>query len=165
MNKLLIICIDDEREILDSVVNDLKDFESHFDVEACQSAAEAEEVIQEANRVGQPLALVLCDHIMPETTGVDFLIQLTGQTETKATRKVLLTGQAGLEETVEAVNHASLDYFIAKPWQKDELNQVVKSQLTEYVIATEQDLIPWMAVLNTDDILKAISEKRMSFGE
>ncbi|MCG6364348.1 response regulator, partial [Vibrio fluvialis] len=30
MNKFLILCVDDEREVLDSVVQDLDCFEEHF---------------------------------------------------------------------------------------------------------------------------------------
>lgn len=77
----------------------------------------------------------------------------------------MLTGQAGLNDTVEAVNHASLDFFIAKPWMGEQLRQVVKEQLTHYVIENEKDLMPWVKVLDTEKILNAIAEKRMDFGE
>ncbi|WP_413110331.1 response regulator [Thaumasiovibrio sp. DFM-14] len=165
MNKYLILCIDDEREVLDSVLNDLSEFESHFIVEACESVAEAQQVIDEATKDGVTLALALCDHIMPNTTGVEFLISLSQQKATANCRKLLLTGQAGLDETIEAVNHASLDYFITKPWQKEALCHTITEQLTTFVIETEKELMPWMSVLNTERILKAMSDNRSSFGE
>ncbi len=165
MNKYLILCIDDEREVLESVLSDLNVFEGHFMVEACESVEEAKQVLIDYQQEGTPLALALCDHIMPEITGVEFLISLSEHPHTKHARKILLTGQAGLDETVEAVNHGSLDYFIAKPWQKEKLQHTIKEQLTTYVIENEKELMPWMQVLNTERILQAISDNRASFGE
>lgn len=165
MNKLMILCIDDEREVLDSVVQDIECFEENFIIEAAQSVAEARSVIDDYRSQDVPLALVLCDHIMPEQTGISFLIELNEQDDTNKTRKVLLTGQAGLNDTVEAVNHSSLDFFIAKPWVGEELRKVVKEQLTHYVIENEKDLMPWVQVLDAEKILNAISDKRISFGE
>jgi len=165
MNKLMILCIDDEREVLDSVVQDIECFEENFIIEAAQSVAEARSVIDEYRSQNVPLALVLCDHIMPEQTGISFLIELNEHDDTTKTRKVQLTGQAGLNDTVEAVNHSSLDFFIAKPWVGEELRKVVKEQLTHYVIENEKELMPWVQVLDAEKILNAISDKRISFGE
>jgi len=165
MNKYLILCVDDEREVLDSVVQDLDCFEQHFIIEAAQSVAEAKSVIEDYRDEQVALALILCDHIMPEQTGIQFLIELNQDVDTAKTRKILLTGQAGLEDTVQAVNHASLHFYIAKPWQGEQLRQVVKDQLTHYVIANESDLMPWIQILDAEKILNAIAAKRMSFGE
>lgn len=165
MNKYLILCVDDEREVLDSVMQDLDCFEEHFIVEAAESVQEAKELIAESEREDVKLALILCDHIMPEQTGIQFLIELNQDESTKPTRKLLLTGQAGLEDTVEAVNHSSLDFYIAKPWQGDELRQVLKNQLTTYMIEHEPDLMPWASALETERVFEAIAKNRLYYGE
>lgn len=165
MNKYLILCVDDEREVLDSVLHDLKTLEEHFIIEAAESVDEAKEVLAEAIADHIPLALILCDHIMPGETGIDFLIELKQQSETTKARKVLLTGQAGLEETVQAVNNASLDYFIAKPWNGDQLKDVAIDQLTTYIIDNEKDLMPWARVLDTARIMQALSDNRLSLSD
>lgn len=165
MNKYMILCVDDEREVLDSVVQDLDCFEEHFVIEAAESVAEAKEVIDDYRQQGISLALILCDHIMPEQTGISFLIELNDDEETAKTRKVLLTGQAGLEDTVQAINHASLHFYVAKPWRGDTLRETVKDQLTQYVIDNDDNLMPWIQVLDAEKILNAIAAKRMSFGE
>lgn len=165
MNKYMILCVDDEREVLDSVVQDLDCFEEHFVIEAAESVAEAKEVIDDYRQQGISLALILCDHIMPEQTGISFLIELNDDEETAKTRKVLLTGQAGLEDTVQAINHASLHFYVAKPWRGDALRKTVKDQLTQYVIDNDDNLMPWIQVLDAEKILNAIAAKRMSFGE
>ncbi len=97
MNKYLILCVDDEPEVLNSVLQDLAIFEENFIVEGAESVDEAKQVTKEMEQDGIKLALILCDHIMPEKTGIDFLIELNQHDSTKPTRKLLLTGQAGLE--------------------------------------------------------------------
>ncbi|MDE1311339.1 response regulator [Vibrio aestuarianus] len=165
MNKLLILCVDDEREVLDSVMQDLDCFEEYFIVEAAESVTEAKEVIAENQAQHIKLALILCDHIMPEQTGISFLIELSQNEETAQTRKVLLTGQAGLEDTVEAVNHSSLHFYVAKPWNGDKLREIIKDQLTQYMIANESELMPWARVLDAEKIFNSIAENRINFGE
>ena len=165
MSKYLILCVDDEREVLDSVVQDLDEFEEHFSLEAAESVQEAKQIIEDAERDGIKLALILCDHIMPEQTGISFLIELNEQASTQATRKLLLTGQAGLEDTVEAINHSSLHFYIAKPWRGDELRTVIKEQLTQYMIENEPELMPWASVLNTEKIFEEMAKNRLNYGE
>lgn len=165
MTKYLILCVDDEREVLDSVLQDLSPFEEHFILEGAESVTEARQVIQDMADEEVKLALILCDHIMPEQTGISFLIELSQDTETRGARKVLLTGQAGLEDTVEAINHDSLDYYIAKPWKGDELRQAITAQLTSFVIEHDDDLLSWTTVLDSEAILNAMAERRASFGE
>ena len=165
MNKYLILCVDDEREVLDSVLHDLSSLEEYFIIEAAESVDEAKEVLADTIADHIPLALILCDHIMPGETGIDFLIELKKQTETTHSRRVLLTGQAGLEETVQAVNHASLDYYISKPWDGDQLKDIVVDQLTTYIIDNEKELMPWARVLDTSRIMTALSDKRLSLSD
>ncbi|MFM2590330.1 response regulator [Vibrio sp. TBV020] len=165
MNKYLILCVDDEREVLDSVIQDLDCFEEHFLLEAAESVQEAKQLIDECFSQDIKLALIVCDHIMPEQTGIQFLIELNENADTQSTKKLLLTGQAGLEDTVEAVNHSSLDFYIAKPWRGDELREAVKQQLTAYIIDNEKDLMPWAAALDTEKIFEAVAKNRLNYGE
>ncbi|MFB9216966.1 response regulator [Vibrio sinaloensis] len=165
MSKYLILCVDDEREVLDSVVQDLDCFEEHFLLEAAESVQEAKQIIGEAHQDDVKLALILCDHIMPDETGISFLIELNQQADTQATRKLLLTGQAGLEDTVEAINNSSLHFYIAKPWRGDELRQIIKDQLTQFIIDNEPELMPWAAVLDTEKVFAAMAKNRLNYGE
>lgn len=162
MNSYVIVCIDDEREVLDSVTLDLELFASKFDIEAAQSVEEARQLIEDIEADGQKLALVLCDHIMPDELGVDYLIELNLIERFKGAKKLLLTGQAGLDETVAAVNEANLDYFISKPWQAEQLREIIKKQLTEFIINYEDDPLPYATLLDAEAIYMASSKKRLS---
>ncbi|EKM32209.1 response regulator, partial [Vibrio harveyi] len=146
-------------------LQDLMPFEENFVVEGAESVTEAKQVIEEMAEDGIQLALILCDHIMPEQTGISFLIELSQNGDTKSSRKLLLTGQAGLEDTVEAINHASLDYYIAKPWKGEELRDAIVSQLTAFMIENDDNLLSWTSILDAEAILNAMAQRRASFGE
>jgi response regulator RpfG family c-di-GMP phosphodiesterase len=126
-------------------------------IEAAEDVDDARAVLRECERDEDPVGLVLCDHLMPGVRGVDFLIELQKNPRYAETRKVLITGQAGLEDTVRAVNEAHLHHYIAKPWEVENLIQVVKTELTEFVLRTEDNLLPFVAVLDSQRILEAIA--------
>ena len=149
-----ILCVDDEREVLDALAADLQSFEkAGFVVELASSVVEAREVV--AVLAPNELALVLCDHLMPGTTGVDFLVELLANDNTKATKKVLVTGQASLQDTVKAVNFAKIDHYIAKPWKGNELAGIVKKLLTDYVVELDEEPQKYALVLDFARVMEA----------
>ena len=162
MNKYVLLCVDDEREVLDSVLADLDPLGDLFDIEAAQSVAEAQEYLHEMQQNQQQLAMILCDHMMPGTLGVDFLVTLNQDEQHKKAKKLLLTGQAGLEATVIAVNQGGLDFYIAKPWQGDELMAHVQELLTDFILANEPDLMRYARGLDAEKIFSAINARRQS---
>jgi two-component system, OmpR family, phosphate regulon response regulator PhoB len=159
MKKIVILCVEDESEVREAVLRDLEPFKSLMRVEAAEDVNDARAVLEECEKNKEPVGLVLCDHLMPGTRGVDFLIELQSNPEYAATRKVLITGQAGLEDTVRAVNEAHLHHYIAKPWTADNLQSVVRDQLTEYVLKSELDPVPYVGVLDGPRLLGAIAAR------
>jgi len=91
MEKLTILCIEDQREVLRAIVNDLAPFLEDFAVEECESAAEARELLDEIDAAGDYLAVVVSDHVMPGESGVEFLSALNEDVRFEGTRKILLT--------------------------------------------------------------------------
>lgn len=158
MNRLVILCIEDEDEVRDAVVRDLEVFEPAFTVEMAEDADDARQVVQEVAAAGDRIALVIADHRLPGMQGTDFLIELHEHKETHAARKVLLTGQAGHEDTIRAINEAGLDHYISKPWKEAELHSVVRDQLTEFVLEEVDDLLPFIATLDGPRLLERLAE-------
>ena len=159
MKKCVILCVEDEPEVRDAVIRDLAPFKSIARLEAAENVDDAKAVLTECAEAGEPVALILCDHLMPGVRGVDFLVELQQDPDYVQTRKVLITGQAGLEDTIRAVNDARLHHYIAKPWTETELQSVVKNQLTNYVIETQEDLIPYVAALDGPRLLEAVAQR------
>lgn len=159
MSDIYIICVEDEPQVLDVLVRDLSVLEEFFPVEAAHSADEARDLIREIQLEGHKIGLVLCDHVMPGDKGIDLLIEMQKDEFTQHTRKVLITGQAGLEDTIQAINNAKLNHYIAKPWDPEKLLQTVKDELTQYVISEEKELLRFMAVLDQEKLQEAIRTK------
>jgi len=155
MNRVTILCVEDEPEVRDALIRDLDPFATVFRIEAAEDAKDALQVVRECADVGDPIGLVLCDHLLPGMLGADLLVELKSKPESASARKVLVTGQAGLEDTIKAVNDADLDYYIAKPWSRDALHAVVRKYLTDYVIDEMENLLPFVSVLDGPRLLEA----------
>lgn len=158
MSRIYILCVEDEPEVLEAVIRDLAPFERAFHIESATSASEARHVVRDLILPRGKLGLVVCDHILPGDDGVSFLVELQENPATASARKVLLTAHAGLEATVEAVNRADLNHYIAKPWQKDDLIHVARHQLTEFVLEQETNLVPFLTVLEADRLAEKIRQ-------
>jgi response regulator RpfG family c-di-GMP phosphodiesterase len=153
---IYILVVEDEPDVANAVAASLASVEDNFPIEIANSAEEAADVVKEKSDAGAELGLVLCDHVLPGKQGVDFLVSLQADAATRRARKVLLTGQAGLQATVQAVNEAGLDHYISKPWKNDELVAVTRRLLTDYVIETRDDLIPFFHSLESERLAEAM---------
>lgn len=139
MEKIYILCVDDQREVLRSVARDLQEFSEWTVLEECESASEAGEIIEELEMDGKPLGLIVCDHIMPGQTGVAFLADIQRSPRHKNVKKVLITGQATHTDTIHAVNEAKIDGYIEKPWDPKQLKEICLRLLTEYLFDSGRD--------------------------
>lgn len=149
-SNIYILVVEDESEVMDSIVRDIEEFEEKFPIETASTAEEARQVIEDLQKSENEIGLLLCDHLLPGEDGVDLLVDLNSQERYAGSKKVLITGQAGLEDTVKAVNEANLDHYIAKPWKPEELKQVVREVLTSYVIEQEKEVLPFMTLLDSE---------------
>lgn len=161
-HKIYILIVEDELEVMDALVKDLENFETTFPVETANDTKEAVKVIDYILDHGHKIGLILCDHVLPGKNGVDLLIELQKKEDTLKSKKVLVTGQAGHEDTILAINKADLDHYIAKPWTEQELQKVVRDQLTDYVIENEKNLLAYMQVLDAEKLSEAMRKHKMT---
>ncbi len=159
-SEIYILVVEDEPEVLDSIVRDITEFEEFFNVEMADTAEEAESLVEDILEEDGKIGLILCDHVLPGKNGVELLVEMQNEEKTKSTRKVLITGQAGLDETVKAVNEADLKHYIAKPWEKEELVEITRRLLTDYVIENVKDPLPYMKILDSEKIAESLRTGR-----
>lgn len=133
MEKLIIICIDDQREVLGTLRKDLNVFSSCCNIVECESANEAEELLEEIHEKEEPLALIICDHIMPGKNGIDLFIEINKDARFPNVKKMLLTGLATQEDTIIAINKAHIDRYVEKPWHLQNLQKTIKLLLAEFI--------------------------------
>ncbi len=131
MSKLAILCVDDEKIVLDSLKEQLRaQFESDVMIETAESGMDALEIIEELAEDDLELGVIISDQIMPEMKG-DELLKAVHEMLPR-TLKILLTGQADAQAVGNAVNSANLYRYIAKPWQATDLVLTVKEALRSY---------------------------------
>ncbi len=139
MSKPVILCIDDQRDVLAALTKDLSAFTDYFELMDADSAEDAGEVLAELTRDGTQVALLICDHVMPGVSGVDFLSSLRKRNELTHTRKLLLTGLATQGDTIRAINEAAIDHYLAKPWQAGQLTDTVARLVTSFILEVFPD--------------------------
>ncbi|AUI86045.1 hypothetical protein BS333_06410 [Vibrio azureus] len=156
MDKLNLICVDDQREVLRAVLQDLQSFDSWVNIEDCESADEAIELMDELDSDGQMIALVISDHIMPGKTGVELLTFIANDSRYNHTRKVLLTGQATQSDTINAINSAGIDHYFEKPWHSESLIDCVRNLISHYVFDVGLDYTSFQGQLDKDVIFSRL---------
>ncbi len=159
MKKFNILCIDDQRDVLAAIQKDLAFFEPIADIHECESAPEAEELLEELYVNEAPVVLIICDHIMPDENGVDFLSRLKKDDRYASIRSILLTGLATHDDTIEAINRAQVSHYIEKPWDSAELLQQVKILLTGYLLERGEDYHDYMEFLDQATLLKELRHR------
>lgn len=93
MEKLNVICVDDQREVLSAVLQDLEPLNQWLNVEDCESAGEALELMDEFDAEGEMIALIISDHVMPGKTGVELLTDVSKDGRLALRGKCFLPGK------------------------------------------------------------------------
>lgn len=153
MEKLNIICVDDQREVLSAVLQDLEPLANWLNIEDCESAYEVLDLMDDLDAQGEHIALIISDHVMPGKTGVDLLTEVAQDSRFRGTKKVLLTGQATHTDTINAINTAGIDGYFEKPWHAKTLVECVRSLVTEYVFEQGMDYTEWHHELDQKIVL------------
>ncbi|MGK7941250.1 MAG: response regulator [Crocosphaera sp.] len=129
MAKPVILCVDDEKVILDSLKIQLKkEFQDTYLYEAAESADEALEIIEELQEDEITILVIVSDWLMPGMKGDEFLIEVH-QRFPKIV-KIMLTGQADEEAVEKAKKYANLHSCLHKPWNSEDLIDKIKSGLS-----------------------------------
>jgi len=158
--KPVILCVDDQRDVLAAIVRDLQPFAGDFNLQAADSAADARAVIDELAPAGTRFALAICDHVMPGETGVDLLASLRRRADLPGLRRLLLTGLATHEDTIRAINEAAIDRYVAKPWQPEQLVRIVAELVTAFVMEQmPDDYRRFLDVLDKDALFDAMQRR------
>ncbi len=131
MKKPIIICVDDEPLVLQSLKLQIENnFGTSYVVELAESADEALELVNEIMLEKKELPLIIADHIMPGMQGDELLICIHDLIP--ATIKIMLTGQADAIAVGNAINKANLYRYIAKPWSVEELVFSIREAMSKY---------------------------------
>lgn len=128
MTKNIIICIDDEKVILTSLKSQLKKyFGNQFFYETAENAQEGFELVEEHIKFGNKILIIISDWLMPEMKGDEFFMEINKSYPRII--KIMLTGQADNAAIERAYNDAGIYGCISKPWDENDLKNIIQSAL------------------------------------
>jgi len=119
MGKPIILAVDDDVSVLETVVQDLRrKYGEHHRILRAASGTTALEICKQLKERNEAVALLLSDQRMPGMTGVEFLEQAI--LIFPEAKRVLLTAYADTEVAIRAINSARIHYYLNKPWDPPE---------------------------------------------
>lgn len=130
MTKPVILCVDDEKIVLESLKTQLKSaFGDTYLYEVAEDAEDALEVIDELHADELQILIIVSDWLMPGMKGDEFLIQV--HQKFPQIIKVMLTGQADELAIQRTKDRANLYRCLSKPWSEAELLEIIKAGLAK----------------------------------
>jgi DNA-binding NtrC family response regulator len=117
----VILLVDDEDNVLRALERSLHRG-ANYKILKASGPREAFEVLSR-----ERADVVISDHLMPEMKGMDFLVEARKRYPNMA--RILLTGHADIEVAIQGINSGKLYRFLTKPWDDDELREIVAKAL------------------------------------
>jgi response regulator RpfG family c-di-GMP phosphodiesterase len=126
-NELSVLYVDDE-------INNLQSFKAAFRRDfLIYTAASAKEGMKILNVV--PIQIIITDQRMPEMSGVEFLEQIIPIYPDPI--RILLTGYSDIQAVIDAINKGQVYHYITKPWDEEQLRNIIKKSLEVYALRGE----------------------------
>jgi thioredoxin reductase (NADPH) len=119
MARPVVLTIDDDPDVLKSIERDLRrHYGDRYRVVSANSGASALTLIDKLMGRGDPIALFVVDHRMPQMDGVEFLSRAVKLFPDS--KRVLLTAYADTDAAIRAINEVRLNHYLLKPWDPPE---------------------------------------------
>jgi len=118
-----ILVVDDEEAILETMSYT---FEDEYEVFTSTDARRALDILDDK----APIAVVLTDQRMPNMSGVEFVTEVCRRHP--ETVSMILTGFSDMDAIIQAVNDGHIYAYITKPWEPDQLKQLMKQAVDRY---------------------------------
>jgi signal transduction histidine kinase len=150
--KHTLLVVDDEPEVVQSVQDLLR---RECRVLGATSAAEGLRLLAD-----HEVHVVLSDQRMPGTTGVEFLTRV--RAEHPDAIRLLCTGYADIKVVIEAINRGHVYRYLAKPWEPEELEALVRQAGELYDLRAERMQLLADLQARNDELRRANADLRQS---
>jgi response regulator RpfG family c-di-GMP phosphodiesterase len=117
-----LLLVDDEPDLLLSLQGLLR---QEFELYIANGGPAALEIIQ-----SHTIQIVMSDQRMPGMSGDELLARIAQQSPN--TVRILLTGYADIQDVIRALNTGGLFRYLTKPWDLDELIDVLQLAVEQY---------------------------------
>lgn len=156
-----LLFVDDEEDIINTLYDIFMD---DYNVFKTISPKEALEIVKK-----EDIAVIISDQRMPEMTGTELLEAIYNVKP--ETIRILLTGYADVTAAVDAINKGAVHKYVEKPWNDDDLMEMVKGLVEIYEESNEKlNMLSKVEVIITNEnsfrgILDNIKEGACAMGE
>jgi DNA-binding NtrC family response regulator len=117
-----ILIVDDEPDVLFSLTGLLR---REFNVHTAQSGTAALEIMR-----NHDVDVIMTDQRMPSMTGIELMNRV--RNEYPEAIRIIFTGYADTRAVVDAINSGELYRYISKPWDPDDLIQMLREAATKH---------------------------------
>ena len=142
--KLKILIVDDEPDNLDLLY---RTFHRDYKVLRAESGPAALEILAKQGEV----AVIISDQRMPKMSGTEFL-SLTAAKYPDVIR-IILTGYTDVEDLVEAINAGQVFKYVTKPWDAQELINLVSQAVETHILLKTR----------TNELRRALSQESLLY--
>lgn len=150
VSRPVILVVDDElrsQETLRRVLDE------EFDVVTASNALEAERLLE-----GEMVQVILCDQRMPGQTGVEFLSQVRERWPEPV--RMIISGFTESEDIIAGVNEAGIYRYITKPWDPDELLEIVRGAVQLYNLQQENESASVEMKMTAGSLKQVVAKKQ-----
>lgn len=143
IQRSVVLVIDDEVNVVNAIKRSLRS--DSLEIEGCTNPLEALAIARQINPVA-----VICDMRMPGMDGAQVLAAL--RVEIPDCARVLLTGYADISSTIAAINEGQIDRYLTKPWNDEELRDVLRQQIDLINLRRERDSLAASLEVKVDEL-------------
>jgi putative nucleotidyltransferase with HDIG domain len=118
-----ILFVDDEVNVLNSLKRLFVG--EDLDIITAANAFEAVDMLQKNS-----ISVIVSDNMMPGMTGIE-LLKKAKEISPDSVR-ILITAYADMKSAIDAINEGEVYKFIHKPWNDDDLKEIVSNALSRY---------------------------------
>lgn len=149
-----ILCVDDEANILSALRRLFRP--QGYTVHVANGGAEGLELLTREH-----VDLVISDMRMPVMDGARFLSEV--RQRYPDTVRLLLTGYADMESTIEAINAGQITRYISKPWNDQDVLLTVREALARKALEKEKQRLETLAQAQNEElkVLNASLEQKV----
>ncbi len=101
----------------------------------------------------EPVDLILSDQRMPGMKGTELLSKLAREYPKMV--RILMTGYADVNAAIDAINRGKVHRYVSKPWEKEELAEVLKQELQLYRLHVENERL----LIEVEENARVLAEK------
>ena len=128
MGKHTLLFVDDEQNILNSLKRLFR--REGYEILTAPGGQEGLELLREND-----VSLIVSDQRMPKMIGADFLAHARELSPNSV--RIMLTGYSDLEAATQAINEGGIYRYVTKPWDDDEIKQIVREALERFELEAE----------------------------